>query len=160
MWSRSGMHIMAVFDGGIASVGFFALYMITMRIFTRGWSVGIQRFIELRPYFMTFFLSVLILVGVSRWVQEAMKKRYGFSQTLLASSGTTMILCCLHHVTDIVPFLGLSSASLLLFRYQPVLLIGSTGINLCIAGWTIRKYYKRDAHSPNTFGSQRIMTQS
>ena len=138
MWSKSGTYIAAVFDGSIASVGFFAFYMFTMRIFTGGWSVGVQRFTELQPYFMIFFLSVLILVGVSRWVQDIMKKRHGFSKAPLASSGTTMILCCLHHMTDIVPFLGLSSASLLLFRYQPIFLIVGAGSNLVATYWILR----------------------
>jgi hypothetical protein len=41
------------------------------------------------------------------------------------ASTTGMVACCAHHLTDIVPILGFSAASLWLAAYQqPLLLIG------------------------------------
>jgi len=41
------------------------------------------------------------------------------------TSATAMIACCLHHVTDVLPILGLSAAASFLTRYQrPFMLIG------------------------------------
>ena len=41
------------------------------------------------------------------------------------TSVTAMVACCLHHVTDVLPILGLSAAATFLTRYQrPFMLIG------------------------------------
>ncbi len=46
------------------------------------------------------------------------------------TSATAMVACCLHHVTDVLPILGLSAAVTFLTRYQrPFLLVG-LGMNL------------------------------
>lgn len=50
--------------------------------------------------------------------------------TALAASGTgtssvAMIACCLHHVTDVLPLLGLSGAAIFLSQYRvPFMLLG------------------------------------
>lgn len=42
-----------------------------------------------------------------------------------ATSATAMVACCIHHVTDVLPILGLSAAASFLTRYQrPFMLIG------------------------------------
>lgn len=56
------------------------------------------------------------------------------SGALLGTTGGTstaaMVACCLHHVTDVLPVLGLSAAATLLTRYQrPFMLVG-LGMNL------------------------------
>jgi hypothetical protein len=54
--------------------------------------------------------------------------------TLVGTSGgtsvTAMVACCLHHVTDVLPVLGLSAAATFLTRYQrPFMLLG-LGVNI------------------------------
>jgi len=50
-----------------------------------------------------------------------------------ASGGTSaaaMVACCIHHVTDVLPILGLSAAATFVVRYQrPFMLVG-LGLNL------------------------------
>lgn len=46
------------------------------------------------------------------------------------TSVTAMVACCLHHVTDVLPILGLSAAATFLTRYQrPFMLLG-LGMNV------------------------------
>jgi hypothetical protein len=41
-----------------------------------------------------------------------------------------MVACCIHHVTDVLPILGLSAAATFLTRYQrPFMLVG-LGMNI------------------------------
>lgn len=54
-----------------------------------------------------------------------------------ATSTTAMVACCLHHLSDIVPFIGLSGAATFLIQYKvPVVLISlaanGTGIALMV----------------------------
>jgi hypothetical protein len=41
-----------------------------------------------------------------------------------------MVACCLHHVTDVLPVLGLSAAATFLTRYQRPFMLASLGVNL------------------------------
>ena len=46
------------------------------------------------------------------------------------TSATAMVACCLHHVADVLPVLGLSAAASFLTRYQrPFMLLG-LGMNI------------------------------
>src|SRR5215216_4496743 len=58
----------------------------------------------------------------------------GHSGALMGTSGgtsvTAMVACCIHHVTDVLPVLGLSAAATFLTRYQrPFMLLG-LGMNV------------------------------
>ena len=46
------------------------------------------------------------------------------------TSVTAMVACCLHHVTDVLPVLGLSAAATFLTRYQRPFMLTSLGVNL------------------------------
>jgi hypothetical protein len=47
-----------------------------------------------------------------------------------ATSTTAMVACCLHHIADVLPVLGLSAAATFLTRYQrPFMLVG-LGMNI------------------------------
>ena len=57
-----------------------------------------------------------------------------YTGTLMGTSGgtsaTAMVACCIHHVTDVLPMLGLSAAATFLTRYQrPFMLVG-LGMNI------------------------------
>jgi hypothetical protein len=41
-----------------------------------------------------------------------------------------MVACCLHHVTDVLPVLGLSAAATFLTRYQRPFMLFGLGMNL------------------------------
>ncbi|MGE5643061.1 MAG: hypothetical protein ACM3Y8_08605 [Byssovorax cruenta] len=56
------------------------------------------------------------------------------SGALLGTSGGTstaaMVACCLHHVTDVLPVLGLSAAATFLTRYQRPFMLTGLGMNI------------------------------
>ena len=52
-----------------------------------------------------------------------------------------MVACCLHHLSDVVPFLGLSGAATLLIQYKlPVILLSlaANGIGIVLMVRTLR----------------------
>lgn len=58
-----------------------------------------------------------------------------------ATSTTAMIACCLHHLNDIVPFLGLSGAATFLIDYKtPVVLlsVAANGVGIALMLRTLR----------------------
>jgi hypothetical protein len=46
------------------------------------------------------------------------------------TSVTAMVVCCLHHVTDVLPILGLSAAATFLTHYQRPFMLASLGVNV------------------------------
>ncbi len=58
-----------------------------------------------------------------------------------ATSTTAMVACCLHHLSDVVPFLGLSGAATFLIQYKvPVILLSlaANGIGIALMVRTVR----------------------
>ncbi len=79
----------------------------------------------------------------------------GHSGALMGTSGgtsvTAMVACCIHHVTDVLPVLGVSAAATFLTRYQrPFMLVG-LGMNilgiLLMLTVLYREYQKIRPHS-------------
>ncbi len=58
----------------------------------------------------------------------------GPSGALMGASGTTstvaMLACCAHHVTDVLPILGLTAAATFLGRYRPAFMWAGLGMTL------------------------------
>ena len=58
-----------------------------------------------------------------------------------AASTTAMVACCLHHLSDIVPFIGLSGAATFLIQYKvPVVVLSlvANGIGIALMLRTLR----------------------
>lgn len=67
-----------------------------------------------------------------------------------ATSTTAMVACCLHHLNDIVPFLGLSGAATFLLDYKtPVVLlsVAANGVGIVLMLRTLR-HARRVAAAP------------
>lgn len=63
------------------------------------------------------------------------KAATGVAAGSTATSTTAMIACCLHHLSDVVPFLGLSGAAAFLIAYKvPVVLLSlaANGIGIVL----------------------------
>lgn len=58
----------------------------------------------------------------------------GHTGAMMGTSGgtsvTAMVACCLHHVTDVLPILGLSAAATFLTRYQRPFMLAGLGLNI------------------------------
>lgn len=65
-----------------------------------------------------------VQVGLYSYIRGAFRTRIGSTTGAMATAGgistTSMIACCVHHLTDVLPILGLSVAAVFLTEYQPV----------------------------------------
>ncbi len=62
-----------------------------------------------------------------------------------ATSTTAMVACCLHHLSDVVPFLGLSGAATFLIAYKvPVILLSlaANGIGIVMMVRTLKHAHR------------------
>lgn len=116
-------------NGIFSSVGLLALYAITMTILN-GWEATIEQFRTLWYLMVPLAASFGVQVGLYTKMKAVIRVR---SKGTVAAGGTSagaaMLACCAHHATDVLPFLGLSGASVFLTQFQKPLLLASLGIN-------------------------------
>lgn len=98
----------------------------------QGWEYAASQFSLNRWYVLPIWVAFGIqaaLYSILRFRLFVPVTTTGHAGTMMGTSGgtsiTAMVACCLHHVTDVIPVLGLSAAATFLTRYQrPFMLIG------------------------------------
>lgn len=98
----------------------------------QGWEYASRQFILNRWYVLPIWVAFGIqaaLYSILRFRLFIPTTRTGHAGAMMGTSGgtsvTAMVACCLHHVTDVLPVLGLSAAATFLTRYQrPFMLVG------------------------------------
>ena len=103
----------------------------------QGWDYAVSQFLRNRWYILPIFITLGIqaaLYSILRFRLFIPTTTTGHTGMMMGASGgtsvTAMVACCLHHVTDVLPILGLSAAATFLTRYQrPFLLVG-LGLNI------------------------------
>ena len=96
------------------------------------WEYASKQFLLNRWYVMPIWIGFGIqaaLYAILRFRLFIPTTTTGHAGAMMGTSGgtsvTAMVACCLHHVTDVLPILGLSAAATFLTRYQrPFMLVG------------------------------------
>lgn len=85
------------------------------------------------PIWITFGIQAALfsILRFRLFIPTAVAARSG---TVMGTSGgtsvTAMVACCIHHVTDVLPVLGLSAAATFLTRYQRSFMLLGLGMNI------------------------------
>jgi hypothetical protein len=82
-------------------------------------------------------------VGLFAYARGAMYEERARAGGVVASGGlstVSMIACCAHHVTDVLPFVGLASASLFLTQYKTTFLALGLASNLVGLAYLLRLF--------------------
>jgi hypothetical protein len=98
----------------------------------QGWDYALKQFSLNRWYVVPIWIAFGIqaaLYAILRFRLFIPTSSTGHTGALMGTSGgtsvTAMVACCLHHVTDVLPILGVSAAATFLTRYQrPFMLFG------------------------------------
>lgn len=109
---------------------------------------GILIWAQGREAAMSIFLSnrlyvipIWITFGIQTALFSILRFRLFIPTAVAAQSGavmgtsggtsvTAMVACCIHHVTDVLPVLGLSAAATFLTRYQRSFMLLGLGMNI------------------------------
>lgn len=116
-----------ILSGLAGTLGLLGFYFLTMRLLAGSFEAAFSQFQSLWIYMVPLSIGFGIQVSLYTNLRKNMKQ--GVSKGMMTGSTTTstisMIACCAHHVTDILPIIGLSAVSIFLVNYQiPLLLIG------------------------------------
>ena len=111
---------------------FIASFYIGILTWAQGWDYASSQFVHDRWSVIPIVLGFGIQAGlysILRFRLFMPVTSIGHSGAMMGASGgtsaTAMVACCIHHVTDVLPILGLSAAASFLTRYQrPFMLVG------------------------------------
>lgn len=118
--------------GFLFGSAFILIFYLGILTWTQGWDYAASQFSRDRWY----VLPIIIGFGIQAALYIILRFRLfipvtttGHGGALMGASGSTsataMLACCIHHVADVLPILGLSAAATFLTRYQrPFMLLG------------------------------------
>ena len=115
---------------GITSFfGLILLNFLLISFFSKSTSFAAKQLLDLKfyivPLSLGFGLQVILFLTISKRIKE--------SSNLVFGSGTmstgSMIACCAHHITEVLPFLSVGGLSMFFTNYQRELLIISVSVN-------------------------------
>lgn len=117
--------------------GLIAGFYIGVLSWLQDWEYAASQFARDRWY----VLPIIVGFGIQAVLYSILRFRLfipvtttGRSGALIGTSGTTsattMVVCCLHRVTDVLPILGLSAGATFLIRYQRPLMLFGLGMNM------------------------------
>lgn len=122
------------FIGFAASLSLLILYFFILSL-AESFSHATSQFLE-----MWYWISVLaagfgLQVGLYFYIRTSFRlKQTNSPTTAVAASGGistgSMIACCLHHLVDVLPIMGLAAVALFLTKYQTLFLLVGVLSNL------------------------------
>jgi len=106
----------------------FALYLGVLTI-VNSFSHALEQFGEVWYWVLLLTTGFGIQVGLYSYIRASLHTRIVAATAEVATTGGvsvgSMIACCVHHISDVSPFIGLSAAGVFLTRYQlPFILLG------------------------------------
>jgi len=110
----------------IGSLGLLLLYFLLSSLLSGGVSHSLDQFVVLQPWISLLILSFGVQIGLFQLVRKG-ARLVGGSSTV---SGVSMLLCCVHHASDLLPVLGVSALGLVLTAYQKDFLIFGVLMNI------------------------------
>lgn len=113
-----------IINSMIGSAALLTIYM-TILVLGNSWEHAVQQFVDWWPLVSLQTVGFGIQVGMFLHIREISKAGNwkGPSSSLAVGGGMSagsMVACCLHHVTDVLPIVGFSAATIFLTQYQSV----------------------------------------
>jgi len=124
---------------GIAAATLLIAIYMGIIIWAESLEHALDRTAELWYWIAALAVGFGIQVGLFSYIRQSMRERRMTAGASLGTSGSvtagSMVACCAHHLTDVLPFLGLSGLAVFLADYQSVFMAG--GVLSNIVGITI-----------------------
>ncbi len=134
--------VQPVLWGAVAAAGLLLFYLGLITL-AQGWAHALEQLSEDRWFVGAIAAGFGTQIGLFTYLRGLHAR--ATAGGVAASTGTSaaaMLACCAHHVTDILPIIGLSGAAVFLNVYKTPLLWLGIGMNLAGIGymlWQIRR---------------------
>ncbi|MBI2598567.1 MAG: hypothetical protein HYW50_05240 [Candidatus Diapherotrites archaeon] len=119
VFGKDGKHI---FAGTLAGTALLLFYFAILSI-ANSPAHAITQFFDLWFWVLALAAGFGTQVGLYSFIRTTMKERAlkGATAQVVAAGGVStgsMVACCAHHLTDLLPIIGLSGAAIFLTQYQ------------------------------------------
>jgi len=114
-----------IVHGALASSGLFLIYILIISL-AQSFTHAIDEFVSLYYLLIPLIAGFGIQVSLFSYSRQYMKAMRQGSIYVTVSGGlstASMIACCAHHLTDILPFIGVTAAAIFLTAYQTFFII-------------------------------------
>ncbi len=123
-----------IITGIAAGTALLSVYFVIVSL-ANSFSHALQEFARIGWWIAALVAGFGMQAGLYSYIREAVKTRKlaGATASMTAAGGvstTSMIACCAHHITDVLPIIGLSAASIFLIKYQDAFLLAGVLSNL------------------------------
>lgn len=114
---------------GLAGSITLLLIYFSILIFANSFGHAIKQFTQMWYWILVLVVGFGIQVGLYSHIRISMREKITGATAEVATAGGistgSMIACCAHHITDVLPIIGLSAAALFLVKYQiPFIILG------------------------------------
>lgn len=131
----------AIIYGALGSLGLLGFYFLVMGLGSGSLDFAVSELVRLRYWVGALVVGFGTQVGLYGYLR-GLKKADGQGKRVMAGSGTAsavaMVACCAHHLTDVLPLIGLSLAATFLASYQEWFLAAGIVSNLFGVGLMVR----------------------
>lgn len=131
----------SVWLGVAAGLLLLAFYLTVVGLMNRSLAVGLRDLGRWWYWFLPLSAGLGLQVGMLAYLRLC-HTAHRSTGAVAASTGTSsgaMLACCLHHVSDLAPLLGLSAASTFLARFQQPLFAFALLTNVLAVGLLYRR---------------------
>ena len=137
--------------GILGSLSLFSIYF-TIMVVTTPFIYAVEQLLDFLVFISLLVVGFGIQVGLYSYIKlyfSYKAKEKSATSSMVAAGGistTSMIACCAHHLTDVLPILGLSAAALFLSKYQILFMVigvlsNLIGINIMFKIIQMHKLY-------------------
>lgn len=126
----------AVFVGLGAGLLLLLVYFVIMGLLSRSWEATISQFKSLWYWILALSLGFGIQIGIYTHLKKVIKNKSEIARsgtitaTSTGTSTVSMVACCVHHVADALPIIGISGIAIFLSRYQIPIIISGLVFNI------------------------------
>lgn len=123
-----------IFVGFLASLSLLFIYFGILSI-ANSFSHAVEQFSQMWYWILLLVAGFGLQAGLYFFIREKLRQKQerGSTVAIAASGGIStgsMIACCLHHLVDVLPLMGLAAAAVFLIQYQLLFIIVGVLSNL------------------------------
>ncbi len=111
----------AVIWGILGGLGLLGVYFLVMGLGSGSWSYTVSELWRLKFWVGALVIGFGTQIGLYSYLRSRIKLSglyQGSAAASTATSTTAMIACCAHHLSDLLPIIGLSVLATTLVKYQ------------------------------------------
>lgn len=132
----------------LAAVGLLAVYLGLITL-AQGWGHAVQQLGEDRWFVGAIVAGFATQVGLFVYLRSLhARATTGGVAASTGTSATAMLACCAHHLTEVLPIVGLSGVAVFLNAYRTPLLWLGIGMNLAGIAYLLRKIRQQRGITP------------